>query len=149
MIVYQYPKFSTCRKALKFLVDEGVDFQARDIVIDPPSKTLLKKAHRLSGLSLNKLFNTSGQSYRNGGFKEKLKTMSDEQAIAELASDGKLQVIRGSVPGPLETVPGCPFHPRCDSSMQGTCDVTRPRLKRVGTDTWVSCHLFGELKTED
>ena len=90
MIVYQYPKCSTCRKALKFLIDEGVDFQARDIVIDPPSKTLLKKAHRLSGLSLNKLFNTSGQSYRKGGFKEKLKTMSDEQAIAELASDGKL-----------------------------------------------------------
>jgi len=90
VIVYQYPKCSTCRKALKFLIDEGVDFQARDIVIDPPSKTLLKKAHRLSGLSLNKLFNTSGQSYRKGGFKEKLKTMSDEQAIAELASDGKL-----------------------------------------------------------
>jgi len=90
MLVYQYPKCSTCRKALKFLSEAGVDFEANDIVANPPSKAALKKAHRLSGLPLNKLFNTSGQSYRNGGFKEKLTTMSDEQAFAALASDGKL-----------------------------------------------------------
>jgi arsenate reductase len=90
MIVYQYPKCSTSRKALKFLNAAGVDFQAKDIVAKPPSKSALKKARKLSGVPLNKLFNTSGQSYRNGGFKEKLKTMSDAQAFAALAADGKL-----------------------------------------------------------
>ena len=90
MIVYQYPKCSSCRKSLKFLAEEGIDFQAKDIVADPPSKAVLKKAYKLSGLPLSKLFNTSGQSYRNGGFKEKLKTMSDEQAFVALAADGKL-----------------------------------------------------------
>jgi arsenate reductase len=90
MIVYQYSKCSTCRKALNFLNEAGVDFQAKDIVTSPPSKTALKKARKLAGVPLHKLFNTSGQSYRNGGFKEKLKTMSDEQAFAALAADGKL-----------------------------------------------------------
>jgi len=90
MIVYQYPTCSTCRKALKFLNELGVDFQVKDIVTNPPSKAALKKARKLAGLPLNKLFNTSGQSYRKGAFKEKLKTMSDEQAFAALAADGKL-----------------------------------------------------------
>lgn len=90
MIVYQYPNCSTCRKALKFLREEGVEFDARDIVESPPSKAGLKKALGLSDLPIQKLFNTSGQSYRNGGFKEKLKTMTEAQALAALAADGKL-----------------------------------------------------------
>ena len=90
MIVYQYPQCSTCRKALKFLNEAGIDFVAKDIVTNPPSKTALQSARTLAGVPLNKLFNTSGKSYRNGGFKEKLKTMSDAQAFAALAADGKL-----------------------------------------------------------
>lgn len=90
MIVYQYPKCGTCRKALKFLDASGLDFVRKDIVETPPSKSALKKALALSGLPVRKLFNTSGQSYRNGGFKEKLGTMSEAQALAALAADGKL-----------------------------------------------------------
>ena len=90
MLVYQYPKCGTCRKALKFLDAEGVDYVAKNIVETPPSKTALKQAFKRSGLSINKLFNTSGQSYRQGGFKEKLKTMSEDQALSALAADGKL-----------------------------------------------------------
>lgn len=90
MIIYHYPKCSTCRKALKFLKEAGIDFEAKDIVTKPPSKSVLKKARKLSAIPLHKLFNTSGQSYRDGGFKEKLPTMSDEQAFTALASDGKL-----------------------------------------------------------
>jgi len=59
-----------------------------------------------------------------------------------LAADGRLQVIRGSVPGPLETVSGCPFHPRCDSFIPGKCDRERPEFKLVGDNAWVSCHLY-------
>jgi peptide/nickel transport system ATP-binding protein len=61
---------------------------------------------------------------------------------SELAANGRLQTIRGSVPGPLEEVPGCPFHPRCDSFIPGTCDRVRPEFKRIEESTWVSCHLF-------
>jgi arsenate reductase len=90
MLVYQYAKCGTCRKALKFLDTTGVEFQMKDIVESPPSKATIRKAYELSGLPINKLFNTSGQSYRNGGFKETLKTMSDEEALSALAVDGKL-----------------------------------------------------------
>jgi arsenate reductase len=90
MRVYQYPKCGTCRKALKFLDAEGVDYRAEDILTNPPSKALLKKALERSGLPVRRFFNTSGQSYRQGGFKEKLATMTDAQALAALAADGKL-----------------------------------------------------------
>ncbi len=90
MIVYQYPNCGTCRKALKFLDAAGVDFESKNIVETPPSKSALKKALQLSGLPINKLFNTSGQSYRNGGFKNKLGAMSEDEALRALAADGKL-----------------------------------------------------------
>ena len=90
MLVYQYPKCGTCRKALKFLDAEGVAHETRDIVTSPPSKTALRNAVQLSGQPVQKFFNTSGQSYRQGGFKEKLKTMSTDQALDALAADGKL-----------------------------------------------------------
>ena len=86
MFVYQYPKCGTCQKALKFLDAEGVAHETRDIVKSPPSKTVLRKALQLSGLPVHKLFNTSGQSYRQGGFKEKLKTLSADQALDALAA---------------------------------------------------------------
>ena len=88
--VYQYPNCSTCRKALKWLDAHGVAYDAIDITERPPSKRALKAHWQTSGLPLRKLFNTSGQSYRRGGFKEKLETMSDADAIAALAADGKL-----------------------------------------------------------
>jgi len=90
LVVYQYPNCGRCRKALKFLDETGVDFKSKDIVTNPPSKVLLGKALKLSGLPLKKLFNTSGQSYRDGGFKDKLPTMSDDEALTALAADGKL-----------------------------------------------------------
>lgn len=63
-----------------------------------------------------------------------------------LAADGRLQVIRGTVPGPLEQVPGCPFHPRCDSCMPGVCDKTVPDFRKINNRTSVACHLFGDSK---
>lgn len=88
--VYQYPKCSTCRKALAWLDARGVSYRAVDIVSSPPSATALKRAQKLAEVPVNKLFNTSGQSYRQGGFKERLATMSESEAIAALAADGKL-----------------------------------------------------------
>ncbi len=90
MKVFQYPRCSTCRKALKWLDAHDVAYDSIDIVEAPPSLSQLKKAWKLSGLPIAKLFNTSGQSYRQGGFKEKLQSMSEQQALEALAADGKL-----------------------------------------------------------
>lgn len=88
--VYQYPKCSTCRKALKWLDQHGVAYEQTDLVADPIPLAKLKDLHRRSGLPVARFFNTSGESYRNGNFKQKLKSLSDNEALAALAKDGKL-----------------------------------------------------------
>lgn len=88
--VYHYAKCSTCRKARAFLDRKGVRYDPVDIVLHPPSQKELKEALKRSGLPIKKLFNTSGQSYREGRFGERLPTLSESAALALLASDGKL-----------------------------------------------------------
>ncbi len=85
-----YPNCSTCRRARKWLEAHEIDVRLVDLVKSPPSEAELARLLERSGLPLRKLFNTSGQSYRNGGFKEKLKTMTQPEALAALAADGKL-----------------------------------------------------------
>jgi arsenate reductase len=88
--VFQYAKCATCRKALAFLNARSVGYEAIDIVTTPPSKAELARALKLSGLPWKKLFNTSGQSYREGGFGERIAGMSESEALDALARDGKL-----------------------------------------------------------
>ncbi len=88
--VYQYPKCSTCRKALAWLAARGVKYEAHDLVADPIPLGALKELYRRSKLPLGRFFNTSGESYRAGNFKERLRTMSESEALSELAKDGKL-----------------------------------------------------------
>lgn len=88
--VYQYPQCSTCKKAIKWLEAAGVEFKLVHIVDKPPSKKTLSAVLKGADLPLKKLFNTSGQVYREGGYKEKLPTMSEKEALDELASQGKL-----------------------------------------------------------
>jgi arsenate reductase (glutaredoxin) len=88
--VYQYPKCSTCRNALKWLDQQGITYDKTDLVAQPPSATKLRDLHRRSGLPVAKFFNTSGESYRNGNWKAKLAQLSDADALAALAADGKL-----------------------------------------------------------
>ncbi len=90
MRVYHYPKCSTCRKALAWLDERGVRYEKIDLVADVPDPKTLARLHARSGLPIAKLFNTHGESYRAGGFKQKLATMSDTQALGALARDGKL-----------------------------------------------------------
>lgn len=87
--VYQYSKCSTCRKALQWLDARGVRYDAEDIVTTPPKKSELQRALK-SGVPLKKLFNTSGQSYREGGWSDKLGKVSEAQALEALVADGKL-----------------------------------------------------------
>lgn len=88
--VYSYSKCSTCRKALRWLDEQDVEYEIVDIVSKPPSKKELTSGLALSGLPLPKLFNTSGQSYREGNWSERLKKVSQSEAIDALAKDGKL-----------------------------------------------------------
>jgi arsenate reductase len=88
--VYQYPKCSTCRKALAWLDEHGVSYEKRDLVADRIELGVLEGLLRRSGLPIGRFFNTSGESYRAGNFKERLRTMSEAEALRALAADGKL-----------------------------------------------------------
>lgn len=88
--VYHYGGCSTCKKALAFLAGRGVLPTKIDLVATPPERATLEGLWRRSGKPLDKLFNTSGQSYRDGGFKDRLPTMSEADKLAALAADGKL-----------------------------------------------------------
>jgi arsenate reductase len=88
--VYQYPQCSTCKKALKWLAAHDFKFESIDIVQHPPSKAELRAALKGAAIPIKKLFNTSGASYREGRFGERLAAMSEAEALEALAKDGKL-----------------------------------------------------------
>lgn len=90
MILIEYPKCSTCQKAKKFLIEKGVDFEDRDIVVNNPTEKELKKWIKLSNKEVSKWFNTTGIKYRELNLKEKLEVMTDEEKIELLSTDGKL-----------------------------------------------------------
>lgn len=85
-----YPKCSTCRKAKKWLVENGIEFDERHIVDNKPTADELKLWIEKSGLSIKKFFNTSGVLYKEMGLKDKLSNMSYDEQIELLASDGKM-----------------------------------------------------------
>ena len=88
--VYQYPSCSTCRKALKYLNEKGVEYTSVHLVEETPSYEELKALYEKSGLPIKKFFNTSGLKYKELGLKDKLPKLSDEEALKLLASDGML-----------------------------------------------------------
>ena len=90
LTVFHYPACSTCKRALKWLDAQGITHQRVHIVEQPPTRAQLKRALTESDKPLRGLFNTAGQSYRDGDFKTKLPSMTEAQALDALAADGKL-----------------------------------------------------------
>lgn len=90
MLFVEYPKCTTCKKAKKWLDEHAVSYTDRNIKEDNPSAEELKQWHKISGLPLKRFFNTSGMLYREMGLKDKLPSMSEEEQIELLASDGML-----------------------------------------------------------
>jgi arsenate reductase len=90
MLFICYPRCSTCAKARKWLQQNNIDFTERDIKIDNPSTAELRDWQVKSGLPLKRFFNTSGIQYRELQLKDKLPTMTDDQAFDLLATDGML-----------------------------------------------------------
>ncbi len=87
---YAYSGCSSCRTARKWLDGKGISYQEIAIRERPPSKVELKGMLQFQGGELRRLFNTSGQDYRAMGMKERLPTMSSEEALGLLATHGNL-----------------------------------------------------------
>ncbi|MDO5063155.1 MAG: arsenate reductase family protein [Peptostreptococcaceae bacterium] len=90
MLFLQYPKCSTCQKAKKWLDGHNIEYVDRHIVEDNPSYEELKQWFEQSGLPLKKFFNTSGLLYKELKLKDKLPTMSEEEQLKLLATNGML-----------------------------------------------------------
>ncbi len=88
--VYTYANCSTCRDAVKWLRARGVDFVERPIYESPPSVAELRRMLAFQGGNLRRLFNTSGQVYRELGLGAKLPAMPEAGALALLTGNGRL-----------------------------------------------------------
>ena len=86
----QYPLCGTCRKAKKWLEENNVPYNNRLIIEENPTKEELKIWIPKSGLPIRKFFNTSGVVYKEMGLKDKLATLTEEEQLDLLASNGKL-----------------------------------------------------------
>ncbi|NFH91005.1 arsenate reductase family protein [Clostridium botulinum] len=90
MLLVQYPKCSTCKKALKFLKENDLEIEVRDIVNETPRKEELLEWIDKSNLEFKKFFNTSGKVYKELNLKDKVNSMTKEEAVELLSSNGML-----------------------------------------------------------
>jgi arsenate reductase len=85
-----YPKCTTCQKAKKWLDDNNIEYELRDIKLDNPTLDELTEWHAKRGMPLRKFFNTSGLLYKSLALKDKLPTMTEREMLELLSSDGML-----------------------------------------------------------
>lgn len=90
MLLICYPRCSTCKKAQKWLDEKGIAYTYRDIKEENPSFDELKAWVEKSGLDIKRFFNTSGLLYKSMSLKDKLPSMSTEEKLTLLSSDGML-----------------------------------------------------------
>lgn len=90
MLFIEYPKCTTCQKAKKWLDDNKIEYTDRHIKEDNPTYDELKAWYEKSGLPLKKFFNTSGMLYKSMSLKDKLPTMTEDEQLRLLATDGML-----------------------------------------------------------
>ena len=86
--IYCYPRCTTCKKAVKWLDKNGIEYEYKHIVEETPSKEDIEKFYEKSGLPLKRFFNTSGNVYKEMNLKEKLAEMSEDEQFELLASNG-------------------------------------------------------------
>ena len=85
-----YPKCTTCQKAKKWLDDHKIEYAFRDIKLDNPTIAELTEWYKKSGLPIKKFFNTSGLLYKSLDLKNKIPTMTEDEMLNLLATDGML-----------------------------------------------------------
>lgn len=101
MLFICYPKCTTCKRAKNWLDDNNMKYTLRDIANDNPTYDELKGWYEKSGLPLKKFFNTSGMLYKEMQLKDKLASMSEDEQLNLLATNGMLVkrpiVVKGDV----------------------------------------------------
>ena len=85
-----YPKCTTCQKSKKWLEENHIAYDLRDIQQEKPTYEELAEWQRRSGLPPKKFFNTSGLLYKSMGLKDKLPHMNEDEMLRHLAADGML-----------------------------------------------------------
>ena len=90
MLLFEYPRCSTCQKAKKYLESKNFNFEVRNIIIDKLNINELDRLIQKSGKDINNFFNTSGLKYRELKLKDKIQTMSYEEKLQILSTDGML-----------------------------------------------------------
>lgn len=85
-----YPKCTTCQKAKKWLDENQIAYNFRDIKLENPTYDELSAWYQRSGLPLKKFFNTSGLLYKSMKLRDKLPKMSKDEMLSLLATDGML-----------------------------------------------------------
>ena len=90
MLFIEYPKCSTCQRAKKWLDEHNITYTDRHIVEDNPSYDELKQWYERSGIPLKKIFNTNGLLYKEMRLKDKLSTMSEDEQLELLSTNGML-----------------------------------------------------------
>ena len=90
MVFLCYERCTTCKRAKAWLIDRGIAFTERPIKEENPSLEELRQWYQRSGLPLKKFFNTSGLLYKSMELKDKLPTMTEEEQLQLLATDGML-----------------------------------------------------------
>lgn len=85
-----YPKCTTCQKAKKWLDENQIAYNFRDIKLENPTYDELSAWYQRSGLPLKKFFNTSGLLYKSMKLRDKLPKMSEDEMLSLLATDGML-----------------------------------------------------------
>ena len=90
MLFIEYPKCTTCKRAKSFLDSKKLKYDDRNIKEDNPKLEELDSWIKLSSKDINSFFNTSGISYRKLNLKDKLKTMTYDEKLKLLSSDGML-----------------------------------------------------------
>jgi len=85
-----YPKCTTCQRAKKWLDDNKIEYELRDIKLDNPSLEELTEWYNINGLPIKKFFNTSGLLYKSLDLKNKLPQMTEKEMLKLLSTDGML-----------------------------------------------------------
>ncbi|ADE53039.1 arsenate reductase family protein [Coraliomargarita akajimensis] len=88
--IYCYKNCGTCKKAIKWLEQAGVEFKVLPIRDTPPSVEELKAMLTYQQGELKRLFNTAGGDYRELNMKERLQKLSEDEAFELLHSRGNL-----------------------------------------------------------
>jgi arsenate reductase (glutaredoxin) len=90
LTVYAYSKCQTCQKAIKWLEARRIPHSVLPIRDQPPKQAELKAMLKYVDGDIGRLFNRSGQDYRDLGLSAKLSAMSEADALKLLAGNGNL-----------------------------------------------------------